>query len=301
MNKTKAFISAARLRTLPLSVSGILTGTALAVSAGTFSWPIFILAVFTTVGLQVLSNFANDYGDGIKGTDNIHRVGPRRALQSGAISPGVMKRAIIITILLTLIVAIALIYTAFGTGNIIYSLLFFVLGIAAIIAAIKYTVGKSAYGYYGWGDVFVFLFFGWVSVVGSWFLYVREWHWKVFLPATTIGLLSVAVLNLNNMRDRESDAMVGKNTLAVLLGAAYARYYHFSIIILALSAAVCYSLITQQSGYHFLYLLSFFPILGHLIIAMKNKDPKMLDPELKKLALSTFLFSVLFLSGNLLS
>ena len=300
MNKTKAYISAARLRTLPLSVSGILTGTALAVSAGLFNWNIFILAMLTTIGLQVLANFANDYGDGIKGTDNANRVGPERALQSGAISPRAMKRAIIITIILILIIATALIFAAFGTENIMYSLLFYILGITALIAAIKYTVGKSAYGYHGWGDVFVFLFFGWVSVAGSYFLYVQDLHWKIFLPAITIGLLSVAVLNLNNMRDRESDAIAGKNTLVVILGAAYARYYHFCIVILALSTAIIYTLITWQSVYQFLYLIAFIPILLHLITAIKNKDPKTLDPELKKLALSTFLFSILFLVGELL-
>ncbi|MEM9686070.1 MAG: 1,4-dihydroxy-2-naphthoate polyprenyltransferase [Bacteroidota bacterium] len=300
MNNTRAFVSAARLRTLPLSVSGILTGTALAVSEGVFSWSIFILAVLTTIGFQVLSNFANDYGDGVKGTDNMHRVGPKRALQSGTISPKAMKRAIVITILFTLLTAIALIYRAFGTENIMYSLLFFVLGIAAIVAAIKYTVGKSAYGYHGWGDVFVFLFFGWVSVVGAYFLYVRQWQWNVLLPATTIGLLSVAVLNLNNMRDRESDALSGKHTLVVMLGAVYAKYYHFCLIILALLAVVSYTLITWQSVYHFLYLLSFFSIVFHVITVLKTKDHRTLDPELKKLALSTFLFSILFLVGKLL-
>lgn len=300
MSKTKAFIAAARLRTLPLSVSGILTGTALAISEGAFNWSICILALLTTIGLQVLANFANDYGDGVKGTDNETRIGPARALQSGAISPREMKKAMTVTVLITLIIALGLLYSAFGTEHILYILLFLLLGIGAFIAAITYTIGRSAYGYHGWGDIFVLIFFGWVSVAGSYFLYVREMHWTVFLPATTIGLLSVAVLNLNNMRDRESDARVRKNTLVVFLGAVYARYYHYTLIILAFATAILYSVITWRSGYQLLYLLAFLPILFHLFVVWKNKDPKKLDPELKKLALSTFLFSVLFLVGELL-
>lgn len=299
MTKTKAFISAARLRTLPLSVSGILTGTALALSSGAFNWSVFILALLTTIGLQVLANFANDYGDGIKGTDNANRVGPERALQSGAVSPYEMKRAIIITVIVILAIAVTLLYKAFGTEHMVYALLFMGIGIAALIAAVKYTVGKSAYGYHGLGDVFVLLFFGWIGVVGSYFLYTMEFHWNVFLPATTIGLLSVGVLNLNNMRDRESDALAGKNTLVVIMGEQYARYYHYLIIILALAAALFYIMTTWESVYDFAPLLAFVPIILHMLTVLKNKDPKTLDPELKKLALSTFLFSILLLISAL--
>lgn len=300
MSKTKAYISAARLRTLPLSVSGILTGTALALAFGAFSWGIFILALLTTIGLQVLANFANDYGDGIKGTDSTGRVGPLRALQSGLILPHEMKRAIIITIALTLVVAVFLLYTAFGTGNLRYILLFLLLGIVALIAAVTYTVGKSAYGYHGLGDLFVLLFFGWLSVVGSCFLYTLILDWLLFLPATTIGLLSVGVLNLNNMRDRESDALVGKNTLVVLIGPRKARQYHFFILISAFASALCYTLLAWKGYEALIPFLAFIPIFVHLRTVFKNKNPTTLDPELKKLALSTFLFSLLFLISALI-
>jgi len=133
--KIKTWVSAARLRTLPLSIAGIITGTALAVEYHTFSWAIFVFAILTTLGLQILSNFANDYGDGVKGTDNEERIGPMRALQSGIITDKEMKKAMIITSVITMIFALILIYLAFGKENFAYSLLFFVLGLASVGAA----------------------------------------------------------------------------------------------------------------------------------------------------------------------
>ena len=210
-------VKAARLRTLPLSVSGIITGSAVALreKPEAFRWDIFLLALLTTVLFQILSNFANDYGDGVKGTDNEHRIGPARALQSGAITRQQMKRVVLITAALSILSAIALIIAAFGSENLLYTLVFFVLGLLCVAAAIKYTVGRSAYGYRGLGDVFVFVFFGLVSVVGSQFLYTQQIDKAVWLPAIAIGLLSVAVLNLNNMRDYENDRRSGKHTLVV--------------------------------------------------------------------------------------
>ena len=235
----KHWIEAARLRTLPLSVSGIIVGSIYALSNPTetintptevFSWKIFGFALLTTLGLQVLSNFANDYGDGVKGTDNADRVGPLRAIQSGAITPQAMKKAIIITSLLTLLSAITLIYFAFGQDNFGYSIFFLLLGIAAIVSAIRYTVGNSAYGYRGFGDLFVFIFFGLVSTLGVNFLYSKEVDPLLILPAVSIGLLSVGVLNLNNMRDEESDRKSGKNTIVVQMGGAKAvSYTHLTL------------------------------------------------------------------------
>ncbi|HET8810143.1 MAG TPA: 1,4-dihydroxy-2-naphthoate polyprenyltransferase [Flavobacteriaceae bacterium] len=291
----RTWISAARLRTLPLSVSGILVGTALAIQEGFFNAIIFAFALCTTLGLQILSNFANDYGDGIKGTDNDDRAGPMRALQSGIISDREMKKAMIITAVLTLIFALLLIYHAFGSDNFLHSLLFFVLGICAIAAAIKYTVGNSAYGYRGLGDVFVFVFFGLVSVVGSYFLYVHALNFEVFLPAIAIGLLSTAVLNLNNMRDQTGDKKAGKNTLVVKLGAKRAKNYHYFLILGALVALLLFAIFTKTSGWGLLYFLAFAPLLLHLKTIHRNKIPTQLDPELKKVALSTFLLAVLFL------
>lgn len=300
MTKLKSWIGAARLRTLPLSLSGIIVGTAIAAHLGYFSIEIFALALATTLGLQVLSNFANDYGDGVKGTDNHERIGPQRALQSGLITHQEMKVGIIITSLITLLIAIFLIYVAFGKANFLYSVIFIVLGIGAIAAAIKYTVGKSAYGYKGLGDIFVFLFFGLVSVYGSYFLYANQLNSLVLLPATAIGFLSAGVLNLNNMRDREPDARAGKITLAVKLGISKAKNYHYFLILGAICCMLVYTILSYQSWVDFLYVITFVPLLLHVNRVMKNNIPKLLDPELKFLSLSTFGLALLFAAASVL-
>ena len=295
MTKFKTLIEAARLRTLPLSVSGILVGSAIAFTEGFFNPYIFILALVTTVGFQVLSNFANDYGDGVKGTDNADRVGPMRALQSGVISAKEMLYAMVVTTILTLIVAVALIYISFGGEQLLLSLLFFILGVAAVAAAIKYTVGNSAYGYHGYGDLFVFIFFGMVSVIGSYFLYAKKLEWDLLLPAISIGLLSVGVLNLNNMRDVKSDSKSNKNTMVVKLGLVKAKRYHTVIIMIALVSATLFLCLNFRHWSNVIFLISFVPIILHLNRVRSNKEESLLDPELKKLSLSTFLFALLFM------
>ena len=299
MSKFQTWISAARLRTLPLSISGILVGSSIAVAQDEFHSVIFSLALATTLGLQILSNFANDYGDFVKGTDNDERVGPERALQSGLISEKEMWWGMIATGIVTFLFAVALIYIAFGIKNTFYTVLFFVLGIAAIIAAVKYTVGDSAYGYKGMGDLFVFLFFGVVGVYGCYFLYSLEWDWTVLFPSFTIGLLSAGVLNLNNMRDRVSDEKAGKNTLVVKIGPQKAKQYHYILIIAAVFSMVLFSAFTFTGIEDLLYFIAFIPILKHLNRVMENTVPESLDPELKKLALSTFLLAVLFGIGQI--
>jgi 1,4-dihydroxy-2-naphthoate octaprenyltransferase len=299
----KHWIEAARVRTLPLSVSGILVGSFYAMSQGIFNWKIVILALSTTLGLQILSNFANDYGDGVKGTDNEDRIGPKRAIQSGLITPGAMRYAIFITAFLTLVSAMLLIYVSFKGKYFLYSIIFFVLGILAIASAIRYTVGKNPYGYRGLGDVFVFTFFGLVSTFGVYFMFAKQIDWLLFLPATAIGLLSVGVLNLNNMRDEESDRKSGKNTIVVKNGGAWAKKYHYLLIITAMVLMLAFALIFDFSyrdpnpgRFNFdlyFFLIAYFPIIAHLKRVAKNKEHKLLDPELKKLALSTFLLSVL--------
>ncbi len=295
MTKVKAWVSAARLRTLPLSISGIITASAAALFANSFSLSVCILAILTTVGFQVLSNFANDYGDGVKGTDNDDRVGPKRAMQSGLLKAKELKKGMIVTSVITLFLASLLIFTAFGNKQFLLSFIFFNLGIAAIIAAIKYTVGKSAYGYRAMGDVFVFLFFGLVGVMGCYFLYAQSLSNYIMLPSITIGLLSVAVLNLNNMRDRIQDAKVNKQTLAVVLGAAKVKIYHTLVIFAAFVSAVAYISITCKTYLDFLPLIAFVPLFLNILKVYKTTTPALLDPELKKVALSTFLFSVLLL------
>jgi 1,4-dihydroxy-2-naphthoate octaprenyltransferase len=345
-SKLKAWISAARLRTLPLSISGILVGSAYAywglyqgklakstlenlqkekvynqlsnnlrneisevldLYLSDFNLLIPILALVTTLGFQVLSNFANDYGDGVKGTDNEDRIGPMRALQSGIISPKEMKRGMIITAILTLISAILLIYVSLGIDRLLISLFFLALGIAAIWAAIRYTVGDNAYGYRGLGDVFVFIFFGPVSVMGIFYLITKVVNWQMIFPSITIGLLSVAVLNLNNMRDVESDKKAGKNTIVVKMGLVKAKLLHYAMILIAFLCAlritgnlhysqfVPFEMASIKETHYiaFLPLLAFTPLFIHLFKVKRTKSPALLDPELKKVALSTFLFAIL--------
>jgi 1,4-dihydroxy-2-naphthoate polyprenyltransferase len=297
----KHWIQAARLRTLPLSVSGIILGSFYALRptenidtpTEVFSWKIFGLALLTTLGLQILSNFANDYGDGVKGTDNEDRIGPKRAIQSGVISVKAMKNAIILTSILTLGVAVLLIYYAFRNSNFGYSIFFLGLGIAAIVAAIKYTVGNSAYGYKGFGDVFVFIFFGLVSTIGVNFLHSKQLDFNLFLPATAIGFLSVGVLNLNNMRDIASDTKAQKNTIVVKMGSENAKKYHYFLIISAMILMVIFAILNNFNFDQYLFLVAYIPLTKHLITVYKNQEPRLLDAELKKLALSTFALSVL--------
>lgn len=298
----KHWIEAARLRTLPLSVSGIIVGSMYALSNPTenvltptevFNWEIFAFAILTTLGLQILSNFANDYGDGMKGTDNEDRVGPKRAIQSGTITPKAMKLALVITSILTLISAVFLIYVAFEDTNIGYSIFYLGLGIIAIASAIRYTVGNSAYGYKGYGDIFVFVFFGLVSTLGVNFLYSKQLDAILFLPAIAIGLLSVGVLNLNNMRDEESDRKSNKNTIVVKIGGENAKKYHFFLLITAMLSVLIFAILSDFRFDQYLFLLAYIPLIKHLNKVNKNQDPKLLDPELKKVAISTFLLAIL--------
>lgn len=302
----KHWIEAARLRTLPLSVSGIIVGSMYALAHPTdniltptevFNWRLFGFAILTTLGLQILSNFANDYGDGMKGTDNADRVGPKRAIQSGLITPRAMKRAIIITSALTLLSAILLIYYGFTDTNLWYSLFYLVLGILSIVSAIRYTVGNTAYGYRGFGDVFVFVFFGLVSTLGVNFLYSKQLDFELVLPAIAIGLLSVGVLNLNNMRDEASDRKSNKNTIVVKIGGAKAKIYHYTLIVTAMVLVLIFAIIDDFHFDQYLFLLAYIPLTKHLITVYKNQKAKELDPELKKLALSTFALSVLLSLG----
>ncbi len=296
----KNYIQAARLRTLPLSISGIIVGSFIAYANGYNNILIFILAILTTIGFQIISNFANDYGDGVKGTDNENRIGPERALQTGAIKPKQMLNAIIITSTITFIIALMLIYVSFGKDNFTYSIVFFILGIASIAAAIKYTMGENAYGYSGFGDVFVFLFFGILSVCGTYFLFSNQLDLTVFLPAFSVGFLSTAVLNLNNMRDIENDRNANKNTLVVKMGSKNAKFYHYTLIIGSFICVTIYTVINFKSMKQLLFIIAYIPIAIHFFKVIKTTTPENYDPELKKVALSTFLFAILFGIGLVL-
>lgn len=275
-------------------MSGIIVGTALGSMYGHFRWDIFVLALLTTVGFQVTSNFANDYGDGVKGTDNENRVGPKRALQSGQLTRNELKAGIVIAIVICALLTMALLYVAFGSKYLMFSMIFGALGILSIWAAIKYTIGTSAYGYKGLGDVFVFLFFGLLGVMGSMFLYTKILYTMTIFPAVAIGLLSTGVLNLNNLRDYASDKGSNKNTVVVKMGIQNGKIYHVSLIVLSFISMLAFTIFHYENLKNTLHLVAFVPIFIHLNKMWRLKNTVLLDPELKKLALSTFLLSILF-------
>lgn len=291
MSKIKHYIASFRLRTLPLSLSGIILGSLLASSAGYFEWTTFLLAIVTTLCLQILSNLANELGDLQKGTDNEKRLGPIRSIQSGVLSIKAFKQVIVIFILLSICSGLALVCIAFDALFTQDGIIMLALGGASIIAAIKYTMGKGAYGYHGLGDLFVFLFFGLLSVVGSWFLMAHHIAFEIFLPATAIGLLATGVLNLNNMRDIENDRACGKRTLPVFMGIHKAKIYHFCLVAGAFLAMTIYGALLTFEWKHFLYLLTLPIFVGHLLKVQKS-EAKALDAQLKILSLSTLLLAL---------
>lgn len=289
-----------RLRTLPLSISGIILGSCLAKLNGFFDITIFVFAILTTLSFQILSNLANDYGDGVKGTDNDDRIGPTRALQSGAITQKQMYNAIRFNVIVSIILTIILIYVSFGADSVLLGILFLIIAGFSIYAAIKYTVGDNAYGYKGKGDIFVFVFFGLISVIGSYMLYAKHVDVITLLPAISIGLLSTAVLNLNNMRDIVSDKTSNKITLAVKLGAVKAKQYHYVLIITAIILTVVFGFIYYKIPFNLIYFIAYLPLLLHLKKVNAVTNLKDFDPELKKLALTTVLLSILIGIGQLL-
>lgn len=294
MNKIKlnAWIHAARLRTLPLSVAGIIMGSSIALAERDFNGTVFTLAMLTTLLLQILSNLANDYGDYIHGTDNINRVGPQRAVQSGVIKPREMKVAVILVSLLTLLTGTLLIGVAFNEMLSLRFFVFLILGLASIAAAIKYTVGKKNFGYLGFGDLMVFIFFGLVSVLGSYFLHTLTFNIWVLLPATTIGLLSSGVLNINNMRDIENDRLFNKKTIPVRLGSEKSKIYHLALLFMSALLIEVFLLFRGNNLAALSSLVPFVLLFVHGIAVIGNKEPRLLDPELKKLSLSTLFLAL---------
>lgn len=290
----KHWIHAARPRTLPLAFSSTLLGSFLAWHDKPFRITVLILALLTTLFLQILSNLANDYGDSVNGMDNAHRIGPARSVQSGAISARNMLSAIIIISILTLISGILLIAAGFGYHISIPAFLFFLLGIAALAAAIKYTVGKNPYGYIGFGDLFVFLFFGLTGVLGTYFLHTNYFYWPLMLPASAVGLFSTAVLNLNNMRDIDGDSRSGKRTMVVILGSKKAHTYHLWLIVTGWMCLTGYTLIHYETPLQWIYIVTIPFFVKHIRIVIENSNPVLLDPELKKLAIATFITVVLY-------
>ncbi len=291
------WIEAARLRTLPLALSSIITGSALALFDGAFNLHVLVWASLTAVFLQILSNLANDYGDAVKGTDNAGRVGPLRAVQSGAITPAQMRKGIIAAAIIGIFTGMWLTCEGLRGLSWNYYISFMFLGLASVVAALAYTLGRQPYGYSGFGDISVFLFFGQAGVLGTYFLHRHELSGDAALMAAVIGLFSMGVLNLNNMRDMENDKRCGKRTFASRLGLARAKIYHSLLIVSGLLGAAAFTALNFISAGQLLIFLIFPIFIRDINAILKTKDNAELDPFLKKLSLSTFIFSILFSIG----
>ncbi|MDJ1483804.1 1,4-dihydroxy-2-naphthoate polyprenyltransferase [Cytophagaceae bacterium YF14B1] len=291
------WVSAFRLRTLPLALASIGMGSFLAASVHQFNGVVFGLCALTTILLQVLSNLANDYGDSIHGADSVERKGPLRAVQAGHISSHAMRNAVILFSVLSLLTGLGLLYVALKDAPVRTFVTFFGLGILSIIAAITYTAGKKPYGYAGLGDISVLIFFGYVATLGTFYLYTHTIDWINLLPATATGFLSVGVLNVNNIRDIESDRNAGKFSIPVRIGRNKAVIYHWLLLSLAMLLAIIYVLATYHSPWQFLFLLV-TPLL--IKIGRGVSKDSHIDPYLKQMALTTLLFVILFGIGQLL-
>ncbi len=301
------WIQAARLRTLPLSLSGIIMGAFLAKwklygDGGFWDWKLFALALLVTLLYQVLSNFANDYGDGVKGTDKLRiNEAEARAVASGKITAKQMKNAVILLAILSFVATIALLYLAFIPKYMNEFYIFIGLGVASILAAMGYTMGKKPYGYMGLGDLFVFVFFGLVSVCGSYFLFTKSFDLDILLPASAVGLMSVGVLNLNNMRDMDNDKASGKHTLALKLGFRNAMFYEMALLQLPLILMLIFlgvnNFFQNQQYYAFIVMILMLPMAKLRRKILSVKSPNELDPFLKQVGLLTLMMAVLTAFG----
>ncbi|HFC00880.1 MAG TPA: 1,4-dihydroxy-2-naphthoate polyprenyltransferase [Phaeodactylibacter sp.] len=292
----KIWLSAFRLRTLPLALASIAMGSFLAASIDKLQPKIFFLSALTTIFLQTLSNLANDYGDSIHGADSADRKGPKRAVQMGKISSKAMYQAMIIFAILSLGSGIWLLLEAIDSWEILG--LFLGVGVLAIIASITYTAGSHPYGYIGMGDISVLIFFGWVAVLGTFYLHTRLIDWWVLLPATSCGLFATAVLNVNNIRDIQSDKKAGKNTLPVRMGKKNAVWYHWFLLAVGMLCAVVYVIFHFQSATQFLFLVVLPLLFVNAKAVYQKNEPADLDPYLKQMALTTLLFVITFGIGQ---
>jgi 1,4-dihydroxy-2-naphthoate polyprenyltransferase len=291
--KTRAWISALRLRTLPIALASIGMGSFLAAADHVFKLNVLIWAGLTTVFLQILSNLANDYGDSVHGADSEYRVGPDRAVQSGVISVVEIKYGIMFFVVLALVSGIVLLSITVGLGS---SLFYWFLGfgLLSIVAAYTYTAGDRPYGYAGFGDLMVLIFFGLLGVGGSYFLYAQEVNYKIILPAISMGALATGVLNINNIRDIDADTKAGKNTIPVRFGHQKAIIYHWLLIFVAITTAAIFILLQGINIYNSIWLLGLPLLLVNGYKVSTTVELKELDPFLKQLALSTLLFMITF-------
>jgi len=291
------WIEAARPRTLPLAIASILLGNFLAYAVGKFSFLTAGLAILTTLLLQILSNFANDLGDSINGVDNKNRKVALRAVQTGKISPSEMKNVVILTACLSFISGISLLYFSLQYAKSETIITFVILGMLAILAAIAYTVGKKPYGYMGLGDISVFLFFGWVGTFGTYYLQTEILNYYILIPASGCGFLSVAVLNLNNLRDIENDRKTGKRSIPVRIGKLYGFYYQKTIMLLGICTFIIYLMYQGkpiQLSQNIIIMAGWYPLVQIIKQLNSKMTPTQIDPYLKKTALSTLFMIVIF-------
>ncbi|MHA8065688.1 1,4-dihydroxy-2-naphthoate polyprenyltransferase [Aquirufa sp. ROCK2-A2] len=291
------WVEASRPRTLPLALASILLGNILAFSNGSFSFEIATLAIITTILLQVLSNFANDFGDTKNGVDTKDRKVALRTVQTGKISPTEMKNAIIFLAILSFVAGIFLLFQSLKDESLQVWFSFLGLGILCIIAAITYTIGKRPYGYMGLGDISVFLFFGWVGTLGSYYLQSKQIDFSVLLPASACGFLSVAVLNLNNLRDIDNDIKNGKNSIPVRIGKKNGFLYQQALYISAILGFGLYPIISGiefSNVQNFALLVGYYPLIKISRELKPNMGPKEIDPYLKKTSLSTLWLIIVF-------
>ena len=288
-----------RLRTLPLSLAGIVLGALLAVKDHAFSYLTLVLLALTTVSLQILSNLSNELGDTLSGTDRADRQGMRYSLQAGEMTVPQMKRLIAFFAGLSCVLGFGMVWSAFGTVLAPLPAAFLLLGAAAVWAAMHYTLGKNPYGYRGLGDLFVFLFFGLATVCGGYCLTGLDWSWDILLPAAAIGCFSVAVLNVNNIRDMKSDAAT-RTTVALKLGLHRARIYQTALIAAGWVLMTVFAVLNAQGWGSFAYVISLAAFLTHLKGVWTRED-RALDPMLPLLVIGTFLFALLGGIGFLLA
>ena len=292
--RLRSWFDAARPRTVMLSLSGILMGGFLAIAqtSDTNLWTVAFCA-FTAITLQILSNLANDYGDYKKGVDNAHRMGPQRTLQSGVLTERQMRVGIAVTAAIALVFG-ALLLFVFARLTWRELAVFTALGVAAVLAALLYTLGKHPYGYRGLGDLFCFLFFGWVAVAGTFFLAAKTFDYSIMLPATAMGCCSNAVLNINNMRDYENDKASGKHSLVVIIGLKKAFVYHSLLIGMAFASLTLFQILKQSPGYNYAFWLLFPLFFKDLLTIKKTLKTGVPDHLLPKQVLHTFLLTVVF-------
>lgn len=295
MGKLGYYLKSLRLRTLPLSLSGIIVGVGLAAADYNVDALTVALIALTTVLLQVLSNVSNEYGDFRSGTDlSEDRVGP--TYSQGVLTSADYRRMIVVVAVLCCVSGVLMVWRSFSTLFCLESILLLLLGASAIMAAIRYTLGNNPYGYRGWGDVYVFLFFGIVSVLGSYFVAAHQLKsWILLLPAASIGFFSVAVLNVNNIRDMASDSLT-RSTVPLKIGERNAKIYHTVLIAAGWIAMLAYSYWRWFDILHFVYVLTLPLFIVHIVGVWKHEGAA-LDKYLPMLVISTFILSVLVAFG----